>query len=264
MSQEQIHVFDLLASHSFKTSIDNIAVKRHFYTLDLCKDQPSYAVEEALSALETKTKPLISELVENEVLFDESSKRSIFSRFLATLLMRSRQGLQMIYGFREEVQTHAAGSINQLPSPLVCELLGLNAEDMREFFAKSVVALASPLSAHIQAMHWRLLRAEEDYFITSENPIVIYNPTEERWGLCTPGSHIHIPISPRLLLHLGKEPTITGGGTFSLPKAGVKAANGLTVLAAEQYLLSHTSFEAIQDLIIDRAPNTDRAFGLAK
>lgn len=264
MCEEQIYVHDLSERKSFKTSIDNIALKRHFYTLGRHQAQPSYVIEEALSKLESDVKPLLNELVETESLFKESSKRTLFSVFLATLLMRSRQGFQVIYGFREEVRSELENANSQLPSDLIHELLALDAEGMRELFAKSVIAIAGPLSKYIQAMHWRLLRAEEDYFITSENPFVIYNHANERWGLMTPESHIHVAISPRLLLHLCKEPTIPGQGTVSLFKESVKGANGLTMLGAEKYVLSHTSFETLEELLADRAVGVKREFGPAE
>ncbi|MCB1940149.1 MAG: DUF4238 domain-containing protein, partial [Rhodocyclaceae bacterium] len=51
--REQIHARDLASGASFLTSIDNVAVKRHFYTLGRESEAPSYAVESALAELES-------------------------------------------------------------------------------------------------------------------------------------------------------------------------------------------------------------------
>jgi hypothetical protein len=132
---------------------------------------------------------------------------------------------------------------------------------MRELFSKFVLKLAVPLSEYFQSMHWRLLRAEEDYFVTSENPLVIYHPRDERWGLGTKGTHIHLPISPSLTIHFGNEPSLPGLGTVQLEKVGVKGINGLTVLATDRYLFSHQPFDDLADLLLDRPTGTKRAFG---
>ena len=261
--EEQIYVYDLFDGRSFRASLDKIAVKRNLYTLGINTEQPSYAVEECLAKLESAVRPLIIELIETETLFEESAKRELFAQFLATLLMRSRQGLQMIYGHREELLEKASNGTLSMSERVANEIFSLSADGMRELFAKSAVALARPLSLHILGLHWRLVRAVEDYFVTSENPLVIYNENEERWGLSTPGSHIHLAISPKLIIHFGSAPSIPGEGTFCLPADGVRGLNGLTLLSAERYLMSHKPFDSLAELLEDREPGSKREFGPA-
>lgn len=260
---EQIHVYDFLGGRSFCASIGKIAVQHHFYTLDLFSERPSYAIENALGKIESDVQPLIQELTQTQALFTDPEKRAKFSIFLATLLMRGRHGLEVVRMFREEVRNgFAIGSGSPRQKRISAdELLSLDKNGMRELFSKFVLKLAVPLAEHFQSMHWQLLRAEEDHFVTSENPLVIYHPSDERWGLGTKGTHIHLPISPSLSLHFGNEPSISRSGAVQLEKAGVKGINGLTVLATDRYLFSHQSFDALADLLLDRPTGTKRAFG---
>jgi hypothetical protein len=261
--QEQVYVHDFSTGRSFCASIGKVAVQHHFYTLNLAIERPSYEIENALCKIESDVQPLITELIQTQTLFVDPQKRERFSKFLATLLMRSRQSLEVIYAFREEVRSGLVkGNANPHHDKLAAdELFSLDTNGMRELFAKFVIKLARPLSEKFESMNWRLLLAEEDHFVTSENPLVIYNETDERWGLGSKGTHIHLPISPKHLLVFSNKTSDTTDGTFPISKTGVIGINGLTVLGAERYLFSHANFEVLPNLLIDRPSGTKRAFG---
>lgn len=261
--REQLHVCDLASRSTYLASIERVAVKKHFYTLGRETDEPSYAVEQALADLESEVAPILSEVLGDGVLPTDQSKLAVLARFLATLHMRTRQGLQIIYGHREEVRTGSAPGGSRMSGEAVGELLGMNEEQMRELFAGSCVAVGARLGERLLGMHWQLLQAEDDYFVTSENPIFSYHSTEERWGLGTPGAHTFCPLSPTLLLHVGAEQLMPGVGTFPLPKEGVRGVNGLIVLAAEQYVYSHRPLDDVADLLQGRPVGSRRAFGPA-
>jgi len=262
IKREQINTFDLKSGREFTTSLGNVAVKRHFYTLGLRNGRPSYKIEQGLSKIESAVKPLILELISTEQIFWENNKRSVFSEFLASLLMRSRQGLQVVMSYREAVRSGEEFSEGKVSEMLALELLALDSEGMREQFAKSVLSISKPLASHLQSMRWHLIRAAEDHFITSENPLVLYHGSEKHWGIATPGVHIHIPISPTLLLHLrDREASVSEDTTYDLPREGVKGINGLTILSAEQYLFSSKDFSSIKDLLKERPAGSQWAFG---
>lgn len=265
VERERIHVFDLAEGRSFPgaTSLDNIAVVKHFYTLGKGTKDQSYEIETRLAQLESDTAPLLRELQATRKIFDEFHKRHTFSRFVATLLMRSRHGLQMIHAHREEVRERSVNSHGVEPPSYARELLEFNGEKMRELFAKSVIAMAEPLAKHICGMKWRLLEAEDGYFITSENPLLLYHPDETQWGLGTPGTMIQLPISPTLLVWFSAPSNLPELDPFPLPKDGVTGLNGLIVQGAEQYLFSHNNFDSLTDLLSGRPPKTSPEFGPA-
>ncbi len=263
LEREQIHVYDTKVGKDFVASIDKIAVKNHFYTLAPGTEHQSYAVEEAFSRLESDVGPILSALRLSQNIPADEQATSILARFIATLHMRTRQGLQLIHGHRQEIRSGTGPEQPNVPNSFSAELVDFDDEEMRELFAKSAIIVGERLGKRLQAMHWRLLRATEGYFITSENPVYSYHPTEERWGLGTSGVHTLFPLSPLLLLHLSNEAVIPGIGTCNLPATGVRGLNGLTLLAAEQFVFSHCPFESVANLLTERLAGERRAFGPA-
>lgn len=260
--REQIHVHDTREGRSFLSSIDKIAVKNHFYTLALGLEARSYVVEHAFARLESDVGPVLAALRKSQELPTDIEALSVLAEFVATLYMRTRQGLQIIYGHREEVRFRSSLQPVSKGS-FTSELLEFDDEEMRELFAKSSIVVGKRIANHLAVMHWRLLHATEDYFITSENPVYSFHSTEQQWGLGTAGAYTLFPISPALLLHISNEAVIPGEGTYELPAMGVRGLNGLTLLSAEQFVFSHFPFDGIADLLSEREKGQPRAFGPA-
>lgn len=258
---QQIYARDLLIGNEFLTSISNVAVMRHLYTLDASTDSPSYAVESALCNIEGRFTPVLEKVIQTEELNLSKDEFEIFARFLTTLQMRTRQGLAVIQGYRDEVLATLDSRDRKLPRAHAESLVALNPEGLREFFARAVISLAPQLSTALLKMNWRLLRTTGQRFITSENPFIVYHSSDERWGLATPGAHIQVPLTPRLLLHIASESIIPGKGTFDLVSEAAYALNGLTLASAEQYIFSSEPFENIRLLVDERPIGKHREFG---
>lgn len=259
--REQIHVWDTKAGLSFLSSIDKIAVKNHFYTLAPGSEARSYAVEEAFSRIESEVGPVLADLRKSQELPEDPEALSILAKFVATLHMRTRKGLQIIHRHREEVRSRTATGQLASVGSFTPELLEFDDEEMRELFAKSAIVVGTRIATHFAAMHWRVLCPTEGYFITSENPVYSYHPSEQRWGVGTTGAYTLFPVSPSLLLHLSNEVVIPGEGTYKLPAVGVRGLNGLTLLSAEQFVFSHLPFDGIADLLSERETGQPSAFG---
>lgn len=255
----QIHTCDLTTGKRFLASLDRVAVQKHLYTLDQNSEHPSYAVEEALSRLETEATILLTDIRSSEELPTETAATAVLARFVAVLHMRTRQGLQMVEGLRNEVCRDGDPFQVDRQGDLANALGSLKSEGVRELFARAVVVVGERIATHVKTMHWRLLRAESGYFVTSENPVISFHRTSERWGIGTPGVHVLFPISPTLMLFMANEKVLQGEGTKVARAEAVKGLNGMIVLAAEQYLYSHRPFDGIADLI--EARQGGRAFG---
>jgi hypothetical protein len=262
-NREMINVYDLRQSRAFPapTSLDKVALKKHFYTLGLGGENQSFEVENWLADLESQTAPILNEILSKRILDDELRSRQILANFVATLMNRTRHGLQIIQGFREEVrQRHAAFESRQI-SPHDKSLLDLDANDMRELFARTILTTTEPLSKIILKMNWRLLEAKDGHFITSEDPLLVFHPTEKQWGLGTPGTIVQLPISPKLLLWFGAPDDLPDINLFPLSIEGVNGINGLIVQGAKEFLFSHESFETVADLLKGRPKESTPEFG---
>ncbi|MFH1217071.1 MAG: DUF4238 domain-containing protein [Pseudomonadota bacterium] len=262
--REQIYAYDLDSGSTFFPSIEKVAVKRHFYTLAAGTEDRSYAIENAFTQIESDVSSILSDIRTAEELPSDPGAISILVKFIATLHMRTRQGLQMIHGYREEVRAGTDSPHSKVQGPFREELLKLDEEGMRELFAKSAVIVGERIAEHLKRMHWRLLRTNDSYFITSENPVVSYHRSEVRWGIGTPGAQTLFPLSPSLLLNLSNEPIIPGQGTCDMTTRAVRGLNGLTLLAAEQFVFSHCPFDNMSDLLHECRLGNGRTFGPAR
>lgn len=244
-----------------QTSLDRTAVIRHFYTLGRQTSDPSFAVEEHLADLEAKTAPILIEIERTRTLPPDSPDRKTLQLFIATLLMRTRHGLQAVHGYREEVRIRNADKSDTDTSTADRNLLTFDQERMRELFARMAVRTAQPIGEILGRMNWRLLEAEEGHLITSENPLVVYNDQEPRWGIGTPGTFIQLPLSPSLLLWLGAPTSLPHQNPFPLHIEAVNAINGLVINGAKDFLFSHADFGLVRALLADREPDSNPEFG---
>lgn len=260
VDREQIYALDLESGNSFLTSIDRVAVKKHFYTLGRDSGSPSFAVEDAFGELETAIAPILTEIRQGETL-PTDERFQVLARFVGTQHMRSRQGLQTIHGWRDDVGTNS--DLYSLDGYHKAELERSSDEEMRELFAKSAVVVGARIGDRMLNFTWRLIRAEDGYFFTSENPVFCIHPSEERWGLETPGAHTLCPLSPKLLLHISLKPVLVGTGTVDATAEAIRGLNGLILLGAEKFLYSDRPFDQVKDLLQERPVGTQRAFGPA-
>lgn len=255
--RNQLYVRDLRSKRTYLSSIDNVAVKKHLYTLRAQSAQPLFDIEIQLSELEAEVAPVLAQIRASEALPQEMNTLSVLAKFLATLHMRTRQGLQMIHGFRRDVLDGGHG----FDSSLARDLRDFDGEDVRELFAKSAVFVGARIGERLLRMHWRLFRAEEEYFITSESPVFSYHGSEKRWGLGTPGVKTFCPISPSLLILITNEPFAPHFLDSNLPASAVREVNGLAIYGADQFIFSHRDFEPIQGLLHNRERRKGPEFG---
>lgn len=101
----QIHVRDLAAGQNFLAALDRVAVQRHFYTLSPGTPSASFAIEQWFSMLETKAQPVLEEIRTGQCLPIGEECMRILSTFVATLHLRTRQGLQIVHGHQADVRT---------------------------------------------------------------------------------------------------------------------------------------------------------------
>ena len=166
VAREQIHARNLASGVDFLTSIDRVAVMRHMYTLGLGTTEPSFAVEDALADLESNAAEVLADILKTAQLPNKAVSRACFARFIGTQLMRTRQGLQVIHGHREEVRAGTGPDTGRHPPQQAEQLIALDGDGMRELFAKSAVVIGKRLESHILGMHWSLIQATDSYLIT--------------------------------------------------------------------------------------------------
>lgn len=256
----QVWVYDIASDREFCTSVTNITLEKHLYTLGLKQNKPDFVVESTLSRIEGKVKPLLAKMSNGGTLIEGSDERNFFSVFLSTLLMRNRSTVRVHHELRDWAlknlpQDHEGVTFvieraeHHWSQEFVNWFKNIDDDGMRSLFARSVLTTALPLAGMIEKMQWCLIQSVERVVITSDIPIVVYHPTEEHWGIGTPGVHIHLPISPEYVLLMGRELSIQKDQSHSVPEEGIMCLNYLTLNHAERFLIGAQRFAFIGDLI---------------
>lgn len=256
----QVWVYDIPSENEFCTSVTNITLEKHLYTLGLKQNKPDFVVERALLQIEGKAKPLLAKMSGGGTLAEGSDERKFFSVFLSTLLMRNRSTVEIHHEFRDWV-------LNDLPQDheditfvieraehrwskeFVNWFKNLDDDGMRSLFPRSVLTTALPLADVIEKMQWCLIQSVERVVITSDVPIVVYHPTKEHWGIGTPGVHIHLPISPEYVLLIGHELAVQKDQSHSVPENGIMSLNYLTINHADRFLIGAQGFAFMGELV---------------
>jgi Protein of unknown function (DUF4238) len=260
-STEQLHVRDLLIGKNFIASLDKVAVKRHFYTLAVGTDQQSFAVENEFSKIESRVSPILIKIRATDCLPSSEEDLANLSEFVATLHLRSRQGLQIIHGHRRELISENENSHKDEIPEAIQQVIDASDEGIRELFARSSIVVGRSIATTLLEMNWQLIFSSDTHFITSENPVFSFNPSHKQWGLGTPETSIFFPLSPKHLIHIsGKKEKAPQAARHATGKAA-RALNGLTIMAAEQYIYSSRPFSEIPETIELRQPGKNRAFG---
>lgn len=266
----QVWVYDLGSSMEFCSSINNIAVKKHLYTIGANQQEPLYVVEKTLSRIEGYAKPLLNVLARGIFLVEGSEDRKTFAIFLSTLIMRNRRAVNIHHDFRDwlmkdlpEDHDDVAFSIGPVEHRWSKEVVScfknLDDEGMHVLFARSIVTTALPLARELENMQWCLIRSEDRLVITSDNPVVVFHPNADHWGIGTPGVHIHLPISPEYILLVGHDLPVGKDETHSVPEEGVMGLNYLTMHQANQFLIGEREFGFMNKLIREYTEESNKA-----
>ncbi len=254
----QAHVYEVNTGREFCTSISKILVKKHLYTIGADEPQPLYVAEETLSKIEGWTAPSLLALALGKTVHCNHNHRQLLAIFFATLLMRNPRMIAVQeHGFKsitEDSSLSPSGSSTSEDytkgSREVYEWYSsLDKKGKHIVFIRSVLNTATTLAAVLKGKPWYLFRASDGYFLTSDNPVVVFHPTLTLHGIGTPGVHIHVAISPQLLLWIGCEVELDESALHHMPRQLVEHMNYFTSWRAERFVVSSREFGDVRQLI---------------
>lgn len=258
----QINVYDTQTNKRFCTSIDNVAVKRHLYTIGVNESEKLYAVENVLSLIETKAKPYLAELSKGNNVQVIEGARLVLSIFLATLLVRNPRMHGLLHDYRDDLKKGTRFGRTSVTTKFGKKTYEwskdewkwfseIDDEGMHIIFSRSVLWSAKPIANVLLKMKWCLIGASTGEFVTTDNPLSVYHPSKRSWGIATLGVHIHLAISPKYMLFIGTELPVAENKTYLLPAEGIDGFNSVIIWQAERYILSSSGFERIEPLIAE-------------
>lgn len=260
-SSPKVNVYDLGSKRPFCTSIDKVLVQKHLYTLGSDSDSPLYVVEKTLAKIEGWSKPCIEAYSKGQTIHTNLKSKYIAAVFFATLLMRNPHMLEVQENGFSDLRSSENSCFKSTVSNLIDnenkEDLGelsdwfseLDQEEKHIVFVRSIIDTATSLAQDLMQKKWCLLRSADGCFVTSDNPVVVFHPKISPYGICTTGVHIHIAITPRILLLLGCEVSLDENQVYDVPQEFVEHMNYLTISKAERFIISPFVFDDLQSLI---------------
>jgi Protein of unknown function (DUF4238) len=245
-SSPKLNVYDLGSKRQFCTSIDKVLVQKHLYTLGSDSDSSLYVVEKTLAKIEGWSKPCIEAFSKGEAIHTNLESKYIAAVFFATLLMRNPHMLEVQENGFKDLRNSNDFCFKSAVSDWFSEL---GQEEKHIIFVRSIIDTATSIAQDLMQKKWCLLRSVDGYFVTSDNPVVVFHPKTSPYGICTNGVHIHIAITPRILLLLGCEITLDENRVYHVPQEFVENMNYLTISKAERFIISPFIFGNLQSLI---------------
>jgi uncharacterized protein DUF4238 len=254
----------------------NTAVEGYLYSFEAPLGTKNDSLEQALSTLETKAKPVLDRWQRRGVTATQEEQKLI-AEFLAVMYSRSPKTIQgiteasgimgielarfladqpdMIREFLDREQTRGRPNV-----PSVEEMVD-NLRNVEERFEIEVnresslidsFRLAERIAAELFYMNWCLCYAPtRTFFVTSDTPLCIFARTSRDKallgaGVGLPNAIVTFPISPNVCLLLDRRHT---NARMAVGKQFVRAANHRMVANAERLIISAYTSETIANLV---------------
>lgn len=257
---QQTYVLNLKSGKEFISSIDNIFVKKNFYTFGKHETQPNYIIEETLSKIESEATPILKAMIQGNIIHENQSIRKVISYFLATMLLRTPQFQhifdQHLKGFTlEPLGNFPQNLFNQIDKEEIQIISSwysnLDNEGKNVIYLKVLIESIKEIASTLMEKNWELFKAQDSYFITSDNPVVVYHSSEQNYGISTLGVSIHIALSPQVILWLSDEKNNNSKAIHNLPKDVVSGLNHLTASKANDFVISCQPFDKIKNDLLN-------------
>ncbi len=253
----------------------NTAVESHFYSIENPDGTKNIKLENLLAEIEGKAAPVYDELLDKNVVVDPV-KRNSFSLFLAMMYFRTpamRRVVAESIAMNIQIRNCALanddkafnkqtdkfemqyGSID-LKIKEACRESFINPSDTKFVINKEATLFILKSSYHLAhlftKMKWSLVSPTEEYFITSDNPLIksvdqkSVHPFYGDGGFTNNTLEVSFPLSPELLLVISHDTNTSNLKLYSLEQ--VYKTNQALAANSERYLFAHKYDPQIKDL----------------
>nr|VFJ56218.1 MAG: Protein of unknown function (DUF4238) [Candidatus Kentron sp. DK] len=204
--KSQVWVYDKKDGRSFQTNAKNVACENRFYDFDL--DGQKLSLESGLSQIESKTKPVIEQILRDDSVAGIGAKgRDILALFLAIQLTRTKalreQWAEFPRMLREkfeamEVQVAPGSQAESLIQDLPENQIKIN-------ITRIILKASTTFGPYFSNKIWFLAKTtKSDPFILGDNPISLQNHIDMEpygnLGLAVRGIEIYLPLSSTRVL----------------------------------------------------------------
>lgn len=261
---DTVSVIDLHEEKSYQSNVNNILCVSNFYSISTLEQGQEDIVEQFLSTIESRAKPVI-ESIRNEMRIPEGSERQTLNQFLASLHLRGphmRQGILEVYESTFQWAKDFIVSDTNLMAPMIEKAgeYGLPKKEAREILRRSKVTAKLPREQYIalfmdllprisfilgkMSMCIFIIPSSSSYrFITCDHPFAMEyaspNPLPQYGrAFADRDLFIFVPISPLTCLVLGYdlEPKVVP----ALRGRSIAGINASLIIATSRYVISHS------------------------
>ena len=205
-------------SHHFSGNIDDVCVKKNFYTLTGGTEKERQAIENFYQDIETKYDSVYSKLVDTNIREIEDEEKQIIIAFLTTLLFRNLSWVERYNEFVERSFRKAYALCNQHGKKKFNYLgkqISFENQDFEEVLDEHLTSIKDgQVSVQVDvALRLSQLRAEDEFFVTelgeensnfvtSDNPVVIQSESKGYVMPFDPENILSLPLNNKFLLYL--------------------------------------------------------------
>ena len=119
------------------------------------------------------------------------------------------------------------------------------------FFIENIELLSIKIAEELIKKKWSIIASEEKVFITSDRPVIIFNPTRGLVGIGSRGVVIILPLSPSRLLiledNINNEEDLT---EYPLNKGHASFFNSHIFSNGFRYIIGHKDIKEVVNEIL--------------
>jgi hypothetical protein len=290
--QGQVWTYDAQTGRVWSAIPEETAVQTHFYSAENPDGTMNTSLEEALSKVEGAAAPTYERLLQG-VIPEVSQERMDFAYFIGLMYVRTpamRRMVAEIYGRGIQIHNYAYAThpeafetlMHEFESETGYKLDPAAKEDIKKGMIDpsgrtlmlpqeqtfTVLKSAEKLAGLFFKMNWFTMRADQGFFITSDNPVVREVDPKSRspfygdGGFANNTVEVTFPLSREVLFLMAWNPAPR---KKSLSREAVDRANWSRSAHSDRYLYAHIQHAYVQKLAArfkDSRPNmTTHGFG---
>jgi len=252
--------------------INDVATQRYLYSPEDEVGKRCWHTEEKLAGLESLVSKIWPQLASDFVDLSVESVRKGLSLFVATLILRHPRKIADYKKIQNDLIKYLdSAPKDELGRPNIksMEIGGHKFEmdrsdwhdfsnptdySFKKFFVEQIHNEAISIAKILMEKRWSIIFSENPSFITTDNPVSIFNLEKNVYGLTTKGTFLHFPISPTRILMMDDLFDEHASQYYHLTEKGPGPANITSWIEASSFMITGRD----PDQVIEEMLSVDR------
>lgn len=232
-----VHSRDGLGVKCHRRSIKDVCVQNYLYSPDQPNGERDWSMEYMLGDIETQLGSLWPEITQGGTALQSDETKRLMATFVAAMHLRN-PAIHQLIGSTLALADQLFGPVGTrvVDKP---EKVHPDAGNADRFFVSMIRERLPETTKIFQAKNWTIGVRDSDSFITSDLPVVFWNPSgPKKAGLGVPGTTTFFPLSPRRILLMGGLPTPSRYAQVQLDNDAVRTINSLLVASSKRFVFA--------------------------